>query len=314
MLMDEHAEKDDQINQAPADIIEIVDENLRQGFAQVPRPILRAKGLSVKAKLVYIALLDYAWQSGSCFPGQPRLAADLDTSVDTVQRALGELKSYRLVNWKRQGLNRPNIYYILRLAENPHLKTTDGGNRRLRFPEAASSGVKKPQSSGIKNTQREKYSTSKRDSRDRSSKEQDGASTAVGPLRSSGFRHIREALSHPSTNRLMSRSVGLERASRSAGRPSNKARARPEAPFRLHQTVLEVSHELGDTDHLASNLRQTARLWAQSGHSEQAFVQLMYEARSRTMQAGRVRNRMPYFFACLRELLGIGQSLVVSAP
>src|SRR5690242_16079137 len=94
-------------------IIRIVDENLRQGFAQVPRPVLKAKGLSIKAKAVYILLLDYAWQQGSCFPGHDRLASDLDTSTDTIQRALTELKRYQLIDWKRQGLNRPNVYYVL---------------------------------------------------------------------------------------------------------------------------------------------------------------------------------------------------------
>jgi hypothetical protein len=42
----------------PADTIEIVDENLRHGFAQLPRSVLRAKGLSFRAKLLYVALLD----------------------------------------------------------------------------------------------------------------------------------------------------------------------------------------------------------------------------------------------------------------
>ena len=119
-------------------IIRIVDENLRQGFAQVPRPVLRARGLSIKAKTVYILLLDYAWQQGSCFPGHNRLADDLDVSVDTVQRALTELKRFGLVDWKRQGLNRPNIYYLLPLAENARLVLADSGNRNLRFPESAS--------------------------------------------------------------------------------------------------------------------------------------------------------------------------------
>jgi hypothetical protein len=110
-------------------IIEIVDENLKQGFAQVPRPVLRAKGLSLKAKAVYVLLLDYAWQSGSCFPGHERLAEDLDVSQDSVQRALQELRLQKLIDWKRRGLNQTNVYYILRLSEN---SCWDGppGNRR----------------------------------------------------------------------------------------------------------------------------------------------------------------------------------------
>jgi hypothetical protein len=142
---------------ADTGIIEIMDVNLRQGFAQVPRPVLRAKGLSVKAKLVYIALLDYAWQQGSCYPGQVRLAADLDISVDTVQRALAELKRFALVDWKQRGLNQTNVYRLLPLAENPNLFPDDAGNRNLRLPETAGLRFQETATSGPKNTQVEKY-------------------------------------------------------------------------------------------------------------------------------------------------------------
>src|SRR4051812_29011549 len=103
------------------DIIRIVDPNLRLGFSQLPRAILRAQGLSDKAKIVYALLLDYAWQQGSCFPGQARLAEDLHTTERTIRRALDELKHFKLVAWKRRGFTRTNVYYILSLAGNPRL-------------------------------------------------------------------------------------------------------------------------------------------------------------------------------------------------
>jgi helix-turn-helix protein len=142
---------------ADTGVIEIMDVNLRQGFAQVPRPVLRAQGLSVKAKLVYVALLDYAWQQGSCYPGQERLAADLDISVDTVQRALAELKRFELVDWKQRGLNQTNVYRLLPLAENSHLFPDEAGNRKLRFPETAGLRFQETATSGTKNNQEEKY-------------------------------------------------------------------------------------------------------------------------------------------------------------
>jgi Helix-turn-helix domain len=142
---------------ADTGVIEIMDVNLRQGFAQVPRPVLRAQGLSVKAKLVYVALLDYAWQQGSCYPGQERLAADLDISVDTVQRALAELKRFELVDWKQRGLNQTNVYRLLPLAENSHLFPDEAGNRNLRFPETAGLRFQETATSGTKNNQEEKY-------------------------------------------------------------------------------------------------------------------------------------------------------------
>lgn len=141
------------------DVIHIVDENLRQGFAQVPRPVLRAKGLSLKAKVVYIALLDYAWKDDRCFPGHQTLADDLDTSRITIIRALDELRRYQLIDWKRQGLNKPNIYYLLRLSECPNLR---GENSKRKYQSATSRSDKlllqEVAISDTKNTQSKRYS------------------------------------------------------------------------------------------------------------------------------------------------------------
>jgi hypothetical protein len=105
--------------------IQVVDANLRCGFTQLPRPIIRAKGLSPLAKLTYALLLDYAWQKGSCFPGQQRMADDLSVSRMTISRVLTELRDYGLIDWRRRGLTMTNVYYILPLAENPRLSFTD---------------------------------------------------------------------------------------------------------------------------------------------------------------------------------------------
>ncbi len=107
--------------EASQDVIHIVDENLRHGFAQLPRPVLRARGLSDKAKLVYALLLDYAWREGSCFPGQLKLAEDLDTSDRTIRRALEELKGFQLIDWKQRGLSQTNVYFILSVTQNLRL-------------------------------------------------------------------------------------------------------------------------------------------------------------------------------------------------
>lgn len=160
------------------DIIHIVDENLRQGFAQVPRPVLRAKRLSLKAKVVYIALLDYAWRNDSCFPGHQTLADDLDTSRDSVIRALDELRCYGLIDWKRQGLNRPNVYYLLRLSDCANLtvgtapaskskrksQSATSRNRNLPLQEVANSNTNNTQYKEYpsKNTHISKISNSSR--------------------------------------------------------------------------------------------------------------------------------------------------------
>lgn len=119
--------------QGEQNTIQVLDKSLKEGFASMPRKVLRAKGLSRNAKCIYALLLDYAWQEGSCFPGQDRLAEDLNISVDTVRKDLNELKDYGLISWTQRGLNKTNIYYINSLdtvfsqlpeAVNPRLPET----------------------------------------------------------------------------------------------------------------------------------------------------------------------------------------------
>src|SRR5262245_32227947 len=63
------------------------------GFVCLPRAVLRARGLSRDAKLLYALLRDYARQDGQCFPGTARLRADLGCGHNQLARALGELEA-----------------------------------------------------------------------------------------------------------------------------------------------------------------------------------------------------------------------------
>lgn len=91
------------------------DDSLRslQGFTQVPNVVLKHSAISFGAKVAYGVLLSYAWSDDFCFPAQDRLAKDLNCSVRQVQRLLNELKDQSFITWKQQGLNKPNIYYLL---------------------------------------------------------------------------------------------------------------------------------------------------------------------------------------------------------
>lgn len=93
--------------------IVVLNEALKHGFTQLPNYILKDSKLSFGAKLTFAVLLSYAWQEDSCFPGQERMAKDLSTSDRSIRTFLSELKERGFVDWKRQGLNKPNIYYIL---------------------------------------------------------------------------------------------------------------------------------------------------------------------------------------------------------
>ena len=93
--------------------IVVLNEAIKHGFTQLPNYVLKDKTLSFGARLAYAVLLSYAWQEERCFPGQQRMAEDLGTSDRSVRTFLNELKERGYIDWKQQGLNRPNIYYIL---------------------------------------------------------------------------------------------------------------------------------------------------------------------------------------------------------
>ncbi|MCA9386174.1 helix-turn-helix domain-containing protein [Candidatus Dojkabacteria bacterium] len=97
--------------------IEILDTTLKGGFSAMPRVVLRCSKLTMSAKTVYGLLLDYAWQDGECFPGQERLANDCGVHRNTIQKYLVELKEFGLITWKRRGLNKSNMYYILSIQD-----------------------------------------------------------------------------------------------------------------------------------------------------------------------------------------------------
>lgn len=90
----------------------IENELLRQGFTSTPNYILRDPSISPAAKTVYSLLLSYAWQEGSCFPGQKRLAVDLGLKERMVRYHIAELKKKGLIEIKRRGLGQTNIYII----------------------------------------------------------------------------------------------------------------------------------------------------------------------------------------------------------
>ena len=91
----------------------VENEALRQGFTQIPNYVLRDQRLSFGARLTYTTLLSYAWQEGSCFPGQERIGRDLGVSRQTVSKFLQELRRGGLIDWERKGLGKTNVYYIL---------------------------------------------------------------------------------------------------------------------------------------------------------------------------------------------------------
>lgn len=74
----------------------------------------------------------------------------------------------------------------------------------------------------------------------------------------------------------------------------------------LDNLIVDISREFGDTAHLASNCKQARNIFAALNLSEEVFVeQYVYQTRQKTKHQAKVRNKMAYFFAMLREMCGL---------
>jgi hypothetical protein len=88
------------------------DPVARGGFTQVPNFILRDGALSLGTKVTYAMFLHYAWHNDSCFPGQERLAVDMGMSQSRVSEFIKELAAADLIEIKRRGMGKTNLYKI----------------------------------------------------------------------------------------------------------------------------------------------------------------------------------------------------------
>ena len=322
--------------------IVIEEERLRERFTQIPNTILRRPDVTPGAKLTYVVLLSYAWQEDSCFPGQDVLARDTGVSRRSVVTYLQELQEKGLLAVKRRGLGRTNIYTLTRWDTSGsanfahqevknltspevqilHANNTQGKNTHSKKTQISNSFDRNTlHKTGIETTFEENRiaKTRRNGSQDY---EQPTRSPRSGPTvvaqileQRRGDRHVEGPSEPPGRD---SRPVSVESGPESQ-LPRRRGRP-PKATEQITALVQLFSDELHDTEHVPSNTGQAARLWKASGLPEDAFCQRMYEARSRAKQAGNIekpangeagryglRNRMPYFFACLRDLLGMSE-------
>jgi hypothetical protein len=91
--------------------IVVENELLRRGFTSIPNYIFGLP-ISSNAKLIYMALLSYAWTNSSCYPGLAKLCTDVSLSDKPVTKAIEELSSASLLEVKRRGQGKTNLYII----------------------------------------------------------------------------------------------------------------------------------------------------------------------------------------------------------
>jgi helix-turn-helix protein len=97
------------VNNDPNIVIE--NELLRKGFTSIPNYIFGLP-ISSNAKLIYMALLSYAWTNNSCYPGLATLCKDVSLSDKPVTKAIGELCEALLLEVKRRGQGKTNLYIL----------------------------------------------------------------------------------------------------------------------------------------------------------------------------------------------------------
>lgn len=114
----------------------VENEMLRAGFAAVPYKVLRDTRLSAGARLSYAVLLMYAWQEGSCFPGQQRMSQDLGVTDRHLRRYLNELRDLGYVSWRKTmpwGSNTYTIHDVrTKLRAEPKRTRVSGRNGHQR--------------------------------------------------------------------------------------------------------------------------------------------------------------------------------------
>ena len=118
------------------DQVLVENEMLRAGFAAVPYKVLRDTALSTGARLSYAILLMYAWQEGSCFPGQMRMAEDMGITDRHLRRYLNELRDRAYISWRKTmpwGSNTYTIHDIhSKLKAEPKRTPVSGRSGHLR--------------------------------------------------------------------------------------------------------------------------------------------------------------------------------------
>jgi hypothetical protein len=102
-----------QIARPRVDQIIVENEMMRAGFSALPYRVMKDQKLSVGARLTYAFLLMYAWQEGSTFAGQARMAQDMGVSERQLRRYLTELRDAGYIKVERQDKRYNNTYIIL---------------------------------------------------------------------------------------------------------------------------------------------------------------------------------------------------------
>jgi len=154
--------------------IVVENELLRRGFTSIPNYIF-GMPISSNAKLIYMALLSYAWNNRSCYPGLAKLCSDVSLSDKPITKAIEELTHAALLEVRRRGQGKTNIYIIkdfnstIAAPDSSDSRIGDSPNQeseKLRFKNRKNSESKngespKPEAENLRNPSIEKNTEKK---------------------------------------------------------------------------------------------------------------------------------------------------------
>lgn len=95
------------------------DEAEAKGFALISNAVMRDPSLTMQAKYLYGLLKSFAWQDATTYPGVKTLCGAAGVSKDTLSKYLSELVERGLIEVKRRGQGKTNLYIFKRIRPNP---------------------------------------------------------------------------------------------------------------------------------------------------------------------------------------------------
>jgi len=299
------------------------DEILQHGFTTVPNLVLdhySQLGISPSEMMFIIHVWQYWWTEKNPYPSLKSISSKMSISHRQMKNYVRSLKDkgYLIVNERIvPGVGRLTSQYDFSplIQAVVSLQTKERNHAPDPLGKSSSPGVGKSSSPALgKSTSHEEY----KDQEDPVQEDERYISNGKATLRdrltqsepdpepqrkSRGVTHISQTL--PDT---------FQRLARARENPEPLP---PGVPPNLAHYVKAWSRELHDSEHAKSNITQAFRLMQQSGLSEDVFMQKMYEARAITKERGNIKkpatefgefgtkNKVPYWFAVLRDLLGM---------
>jgi len=296
---------------------------LAKGFTLIPNYILRAKGISRDAKMLYGILLSYAWQTDSCFPGYDRLMEDMQCQSQALSKYIKELKTVGLIDVQRRGQGMTSLYT---------LKDMQGENVQDFENQSASSlkikELEVPESK-TKNTQGKKHKEEYPSNIRKAPTQHENGANEVAAEQTTALSRIRQ-----SSSEIIEGDTGRHTpdATSSTARGGNlnavgdmlpTRRGRPtateaEARRAIRQYIEDYARELGDQAP-KSSVTRAVNLMREADVSVGTFIAAMQAAKKRTQQRSAnivkmaeggkspypQKIKMPYFFSMLEDELGL---------